>query len=75
MDAGITDLALETTHVEQSGHLAYELGGYSLAISLAISQEDGSKKQERGKYVVVWQRQPSDEWRIVVDSFSSNQPP
>ncbi len=71
MDAGITDLTLETTHVEQSGHLTYELAGYSLA----ISQEDGSKKQERGKYVAVWQRQPSGEWRSVVDSFSSNQPP
>jgi ketosteroid isomerase-like protein len=43
--------------------------------SLSAPQKDGSKKQDRGKYLQVWERQPGGEWRIVAASFSSDLAP
>lgn len=65
-----TDLVMETTRIEHSGDLAYELGRYSFV----IAQPDGSRKQERGKYLDVWKKQPGGEWRLVAHAPSADAP-
>lgn len=69
LDSGVvSELAMETTRVEHSGSLAYELGRFSHS----FLQKDGSKKHMHGRYVDVWRRQPGGAWRIVVHAPSSD---
>ena len=62
------ELTMETTHLESSGGLAYELGRYSIVRRLP----DGSTKNPRGKYVDVWKRRPDGAWQIVVHAPSDD---
>ncbi len=71
LDSGITDIVHQATVVQASGNRGYVMGRYSLS----APQKDGSKKQDRGKYLQVWERQPGGEWRIVAASFSSDLAP
>lgn len=71
LDSGITDIVHEATAVKASGNRGYVMGRYSLT----APQKDGSKKQDRGKYLQVWERPPGGEWRIVAASFSSDLAP
>ncbi len=63
--AGLRDAALEIVRVDESGDLAAELGKYTLTIGTA---------QDKGKYLVVWRRQPDGAWRAIADMFSSDSP-
>ena len=67
-EAGYQDLRIETTRVDHSGDMAMELGHYSLS----VVQENGTKMNDRGKYLKVWRRLGA--WRIVADCWSSNLP-
>jgi uncharacterized protein (TIGR02246 family) len=67
---GATDLKYEVTFIRVSGDLAYDVGRYSMNVT-----HNGSKKEERGKYLTVWKRQPGGDWKIVADSWSSDLPP
>lgn len=68
---GVTvELTMETTRLEHSGDLAYELGRYSIVRRLP----DGTVQNARGKHVDVWKRQPAGEWRIVVHAPSDDPP-
>ena len=67
---GVTDLKFEVTYIKHIGDLAYDVGLYSMT----VPQSDGSKKQDRGKYLVVW-RKDAGGWKIVADSWSSDLPP
>jgi len=71
LDSGITDIVHQATVVQASGSRGYVMGRYSLS----APHKDGSKKQDRGKYLQVWERQPGGEWRIVAASFSSDLAP
>jgi uncharacterized protein (TIGR02246 family) len=66
--SGMQGLALDTTHVEVSGNLAYAIGQYTMSVEPA----GGSRTLKTGKYLVVYRRQDSTTWRVVVDMFSSN---
>jgi ketosteroid isomerase-like protein len=35
---------------------------------------EGGKRQDRGKYLTVWRRQPNGEWLIVADTWCSDLP-
>jgi uncharacterized protein (TIGR02246 family) len=52
--------------VSRSGDLAYEIGTYRLAMKGA---------QDRGKFVVVWKKQPDGQWKVAADIFNSDLPP
>ena len=71
LESGISDIIHEATAVKASGNQGYVLGRYSLS----VPQPGGGKKQDRGKYLQVWERQPGGEWRIVAASFSSDLSP
>lgn len=49
------------TDVAQSGELAYTTGPWTL------TPNDDKTPTSAGQYVTVWQRQPSGEWKFVVD--------
>ena len=58
-------LSFQTTAVEvaRSGDLAYEYGTYTFA----SADKKGKISEEKGKYVFVWKKQPSGEWKVVLD--------
>lgn len=70
MDAGFSDFDNQPIKIEHSGDLAYQRGSYVFQLVDA----KGGKKVERGKYVVVWKRMPNKEWRMLIDSWSSDSP-
>ena len=70
LDAGFSDLTAEATRIEQSGDLAVEVGRYTLQ----APQKEGGKKEDRGKYVGTWRRQPNGEYRMIADIWNSDLP-
>jgi ketosteroid isomerase-like protein len=53
----------------RSGDLAYEIGTFE------ESFKDGNGKPVKvvGKYVVVWKKQPTGQWKAIADIFNTNQ--
>jgi uncharacterized protein (TIGR02246 family) len=54
--------------VAEAGDLAYDIGTYSLSYGAAQS-----RVQDRGKYLVVWEK-VGGEWKAMVDTFTSDLP-
>lgn len=70
MDAGVTSLKLDTIAVGSAGDLAWERARYTLS----RTPPGGAPVQDVGKSLVVYRRQPSGQWRAIVDMYSSDQP-
>ncbi len=66
---GVTDLAFEVTYIKQQGPIAWDVGTYRMT----IPQSDGTRKQDRGKYLTVWKR-VGKSWLIAADAWSSDLP-
>ena len=62
------DIEMEALRVELLGDVAYEAGRCQMLVPVAV----GKRREERGKYVVVFARQKNGEWKAVVDSWSSD---
>jgi len=62
-EAGVGDLATETTRIEVSGELAYRVGRYTM----------GKPAPDRGKFVQVFRRQADGSWRCVADVFNRDE--
>ena len=72
IESGMTwELRMETSRIEQSGWLAYELGRYWKT----TRRPDGTTKQSQGKYVDVWKRQSDGRWLLIVHAPSDDPPP
>jgi uncharacterized protein (TIGR02246 family) len=56
--------------VARAGDMAYETGTYSLT----MSGENGEPATESGHYVVVWQKDASGAWKVVIDAPVSDPP-
>ena len=67
LDSGLGDVELEPLRVELLGDVAYEAGRCKMLVPFAV----GKRREERGKYVVVFSKQ-ANEWKAVVDSWSSD---
>jgi uncharacterized protein (TIGR02246 family) len=67
---GVSDLAFDVTYIKQQGPVAWDVGTYRMT----IPQNDGTKKEDHGKYLTVW-RQVAKGWLIVADAWSSDLPP
>ena len=71
LEQGATDFTLQIDFIQRAGELAYDVGRYSVN----LPQEDGSQKRDRGRYLVVWQRQAPGDWRMLVfAAWSSDEP-
>ena len=64
-------MTFDTTYVEvaRSGDLAYEYGTYDEKTDV----KKGKVKDEKGKYVVVWKKQPDGSWKAVADIYNSGE--
>ena len=63
----------KTTKVEvaRSGDLAYAQGSYQFT----AFDPKGGPVNDRGKFVVVWKKQPGSTWRIAADIWNSDMQP
>ena len=68
LDSGLGDIEMEALRVDLLGDVAYEAGRCKMLVPLAV----GKRREERGKYVVVFAKQKNGEWKAVVDSWSSD---
>jgi uncharacterized protein (TIGR02246 family) len=67
---GVSDLAFDVTYIKQQGPVAWDVGTYRMNMPL----NDGTKKEDRGKYLTVWRR-VGKKWLIAADAWSSDLPP
>jgi uncharacterized protein (TIGR02246 family) len=68
LDAGLGEVEIDPLRVDVVGELAYEAG----RCKALIPGSTGKRREERGKYLWVLQRQPSGEWKLVADCWSSD---
>ena len=68
LDAGLGEVEIEPLRVDVVGDLAYEAG----RCKALIPGSTGKRREERGKYLWVLQRQPNGEWKLVADCWSSD---
>ncbi len=68
LDAGLGEVEIEPLRVDVVGELAYEAG----RCKALIPGSTGKRREERGKYLWVLQRQPNGEWKLVADCWSSD---
>jgi uncharacterized protein (TIGR02246 family) len=67
LDSGLGEVELEPMRVEVFGDLAYEAGRCKMLIPVAVSK----RREERGKYLVLFARQAGD-WKVIADCWSSD---
>lgn len=68
LDAGLGEVEIDPMRVDVVGDLAYEAG----RCKALIPSSTGKRREERGKYLWVLQRQPNGEWKVVADCWSSD---
>jgi ketosteroid isomerase-like protein len=68
LDAGLGEVEMEPMRVDVAGDLAYEAGRFTALVPSAT----GKRREERGKYLWVCQRQANGEWRLAADCWSSD---
>lgn len=67
---GFRTVSLVPNSIEVIGNHAIELGSYTLVI-----QPPGQAEvTDRGKYMVVWKRQPDGSWKLYRDMFNTSMP-
>lgn len=70
LNHGVSELAFEVTYIKQQNAVAWDVGTYRMT----MPQNDGTKREDHGKYLTVWKRVGKN-WLIVADAWSSDLPP
>jgi ketosteroid isomerase-like protein len=68
LDAGLGEAELEPMRVELFGDIAYEAGRCKTLVPTAL----GKRREERGKYLMIFARQPGGDWKTLADCWSSD---
>jgi len=68
LESGLGEVELDPLRVEIVGEMAYEAGRCKMLVPFAI----GKRREERGKYLMVYNRRSSGEWKIMVDCWSND---
>jgi ketosteroid isomerase-like protein len=68
LEAGLGDVEMETLRVELLGDVAYQAGRCKMLVPVVM----GKRREERGKYVIVFAKEKSGQWRAVVDCWSTD---
>ncbi len=56
--------------VAKSGDIAYAYGTYELI----MNDDKGKQVTDQGKNLEIWKKQPSGDWKCIVDTWSSDLP-
>lgn len=67
IEAGVTDLTLNTAEVEDSGSFVYEVGSFSLK----APGQNGASTDVEGQYVVIWTKDEGGKWRLHRDIWNT----
>ena len=59
---GLSNIVLNTTHIDVSGDLAHARGQYAFTF-----QRDGEVSHEKGKYLLTYRRQKDGLWKVATD--------
>jgi ketosteroid isomerase-like protein len=68
LEAGLGEVELEPLRVELFGDIAYEAGRCKMLVPVAM----GKRREERGKYLIIFNRQSGGDWKAVADTWSSD---
>ena len=68
LEAGLGEAELEPLRVELFGDIAYEAGRCKTLVPSMV----GKRREERGKYLMLFAKQPTGNWKILADSWSSD---
>ncbi|MGA8866977.1 MAG: SgcJ/EcaC family oxidoreductase, partial [Candidatus Sulfotelmatobacter sp.] len=68
LEAGLGEVEIDPIRVDIAGDLAHEVGRYSALIPGTV----GKRREERGKYLWVFAKQSSGEWKLISDCWSSD---
>jgi uncharacterized protein (TIGR02246 family) len=68
LEAGLGEVAVEPMRVEVLGDLAHEVGRYSALVPGTA----GKRREERGKYLWVFAKQASGDWKLVSECWSAD---
>lgn len=68
LDAGLGEVEIDPLRVDVAGDFAYEAG----RCKALIPGSTGKRREERGKYIWVLQRQSAGDWKLVADCWSSD---
>jgi uncharacterized protein (TIGR02246 family) len=68
LEAGLGEVAIDPMRVEVSGDLAHEVGRYSAL----VPGTSGKRREERGKYLWVFSKQASGDWKLASECWSSD---
>ncbi|HEV8363805.1 MAG TPA: SgcJ/EcaC family oxidoreductase [Gemmatimonadaceae bacterium] len=67
----ISGAAFSVEDIKTSGDFAVETGAYTMTMT---PKKGGKAINDKGKYIVVWERQPDGSWKITRDIFNSDLP-
>jgi ketosteroid isomerase-like protein len=68
LDGGLGEVEMEALRVEVIGDVAFEAGRCKMLVPFAV----GKRREERGKYLVIYARQKNGEWKAAADCWSSD---
>jgi ketosteroid isomerase-like protein len=68
LEAGLGEVALDPMRVEVFGDLAHEVGRYSAL----VPGTTGKRREERGKYLWIFARQSSGDWKLTAECWCSD---
>jgi uncharacterized protein (TIGR02246 family) len=68
LEAGLGEVAVDPIRVEVLGDIAHEVGRYSALVPGTA----GKRREERGKYLWVFAKQSSGDWKLVSECWSSD---
>jgi len=68
LDAGLGEAEMDPIRVEVFGDVAYESGRCKTLVPTAM----GKRREERGKYLMVFIREPGGDWKTVADCWCSD---
>ncbi len=68
LGAGLGEVELEPLRVDMFADVAYEAGRCKMLTPVTL----GKRREERGKYMIIFHRQGTNEWKIVSDCWSTD---
>jgi len=68
----INNMTLSTIEVLSSGDLAYEIGTYTIDMTIPGMTDGWS---DNGKYLTIWEKQSDDSWKIKIETWNTDNNP